>query len=244
MSMWKTVFDRLADDYDQIVQETDQANRFPFAGYDEVLNTVAEYIHNSSIEPTVKVLDLGIGTASLYRKLPPERIRLFGCDISEKMIERAKLLVPYAELEVHDFGNGIPEKYRKQKFDFIVSTYAFHHLDTKQFIGMIDHLLPQLEPLGRILIGDVLFQDEIERDRCHERYPEDWDLDEHYHLFSELIELLDGRLAISFLKISFCAGLLVIDNYHETALQREDNLVKYKSNTTKWKSNRAGKSSE
>lgn len=242
--MWKAVFDRIADEYDQQVQEADQQNLFPFAGYDEVLSTIAHYVLDNKFAPTLKVLDLGIGTATLYRKLPPERIRLYGCDVSDKMIERARLLVPSAILEVHDFVNGIPEPFRKEKFDFIVATYAFHHLDLSQLVKMIDHLLRHLEPMGRILIGDILFQDANERENCRELCLDAWDDEEHYHLFSELIEMLDGRLAISFLKISFCAGILVIDNYHETALQREDNLLKYKSNTTKWKSSRAGKSSE
>ncbi|NLZ62035.1 MAG: hypothetical protein GX904_04470, partial [Acholeplasmataceae bacterium] len=78
--MWETIFDRIADDYDQQVQEADQRNLFPFAGYDEVLTTIARYILSNKLESTLKILDLGIGTASLYRKLPPERIRLFGSD--------------------------------------------------------------------------------------------------------------------------------------------------------------------
>jgi putative AdoMet-dependent methyltransferase len=242
--MWKAIFDRIADDYDQQVQEADQRNLFPFAGYDEVLTTIARYILSNKLESTLKILDLGIGTASLYRKLPPERIRLFGSDISEKMLERARLLVPSARLEVHDFTGGIPGPFMKEKFDFIVSTYAFHHLDLAHLIKMIDHLLQHLEPMGKILIGDVLFQNKSEREDCRESCLDLWDDNEHYHLFSELIEFLDGRLAISFLKISFCAGIIVIENYHETTLQRENNLLKYKSNTTKWKSSRARKTSD
>lgn len=61
--MWETIFDRIADDYDQQVQEADQRNLFPFAGYDEVLTTIARYILSNKLESTLKILDLGIGTA-------------------------------------------------------------------------------------------------------------------------------------------------------------------------------------
>ena len=161
-SEMRLLFDRMADDYDQLVNEADRDNRFPFAGYDEMMAMIAEYLlADKSLDP-VKVLDLGIGTGSLYRKLPPERLRLFGCDFSEKMLERTRLLHPAAKLELHDFSLGIPESFRSEKFDFIVATYAFHHLRTRELVGMIAHLLMFLEPLGKIIIGDVLFTDEAE----------------------------------------------------------------------------------
>jgi len=239
--MLEKLFDRLAADYDQTVEESDRLRQFPFAGYDEVLTMIANQVMGATHITQAKILDLGIGTGQLYQKLPPEKFRLYGFDISEKMLEQSRLRYPEAILLHHDFLKGIPEAFKEEKYDFIIATYSLHHLDLAAFTGMIDHLLGCLVPYGKILIGDVMFSSQTEKDMCRKQCGEYWDETEHYHVFSQLIELLDGRLALSFLKISFCAGVLVVENYHETALQMEDSLVQYNRNTVKWKSSQSGK---
>ncbi len=242
--MLDKLFDKLAEDYDQMVQESDRLHLFPFAGYDDVMTNIANQVITCSHIPEVKILDLGIGTGALYQKIPPEKIHLFGVDVSEKMLELARLRLPDAKLLHHDFYKGLPEDFKSEKFDFIVSSYAFHHLDINEFVNMIEYLLKHLVPYGKILIGDILFANYSEKEICKKKSSEYWDESEYYHVFSELIELLDGHLALSFMKISYCAGILIVDNYHETALQMEDSLIKYNTNTVKWKSSQPRKKSE
>jgi putative AdoMet-dependent methyltransferase len=236
-----SLFGMDASQYDQIVQESDRLNQFPFAGYDEVLTQIADMIRSAKHLSVAEILDLGIGTGQLYQKLSPDKYSLFGIDNSEEMLEIAKLKLPGARLMAHDFLKGMPEGLKKRKFDFIVATYAFHHVNISDFVKLIDYYLGYLSPFGKLLIGDILFTDASSREQVHEENLEFWDESEYYHAFSELIELLDGRLALSFLKISFCAGIIVIENYHETTLHFEETLVQYKSNTVKWKSNQTGK---
>ncbi len=242
--MWEKLFDKIADDYDQGVQETDRLGMFPYAGYDEVLTQIAEQVEKASHISEKRILDLGIGTAALYQKIAFEKCDIYGIDISNKMLDLARLRLGRATLLKHDFQKGIPEELSFAKFDFIISTYAMHHLNKGQFINMIDRLLNLLAPFGKILIGDVMFATQVEHDHCHEENAEYWDEMETYHVFDELIEMLDGHLQLSFMRISYCAGILIIENYHDTALQIEDSLIKYNRNTMKWKSSQPRKKSE
>jgi putative AdoMet-dependent methyltransferase len=242
--MSQFLFDSLSEEYDQTVQECDRLNLFPFAGYEHVLDTIASRIVVRKDQPCAKILDLGIGTARLYEKLNPDTFRLWGVDFSEKMLEHARLKFPQSKMTHHDFTLGVPEALRHERYDFIVSTYAMHHLDMQKWIGMINHLLTFLEPFGTILIGDIMFPTEMDKNLCHEAHHDYWDETEHYHVFDEIIELLDGHLALSFLKTSFCSGVMIIENVHDNALQIDDSLLKYKATTLKWKSNRTREKSE
>lgn len=236
-----SLFDKNASHYDQIVQESDRLNQFPFAGYDEVLTQIAEMISSAKHLSVAEILDLGVGTGQLYQKLPPEKYSLWGVDRSEAMLEIAKLKLAGARLIKHDFLEGLPEVFGKRQFDYIVATYALHHVNLADMVKLIDYYLGYLSPFGKLLIGDILFTDARSREQVREDNLDLWDDSEHYHAFSELIELIEGSLALSFLKISFCAGIIVIENYHETTLHFEESLVQYKSNTVKWKSNQSGK---
>ena len=48
-------------------------------------------------------------------------------------------------------------------------------------------------------------------------------------------------LALSFMEINTYTGLLLIENYYESSLHFEESLIKYKTNTMKWKSNHSRK---
>ncbi|MDY0374082.1 MAG: class I SAM-dependent methyltransferase, partial [Candidatus Izemoplasmatales bacterium] len=154
-----SLFGMDASQYDQIVQESDRLNQFPFAGYDEVLTQIADMIRSAKHLSVAEILDLGIGTGQLYQKLSPDKYSLFGIDNSEEMLEIAKLKLPGARLMAHDFLKGMPEGLKKRKFDFIVATYAFHHVNISDFVKLIDYYLGYLSPFGKLLIGDILFTD-------------------------------------------------------------------------------------
>ncbi len=239
--MTENLFDKMASEYDQMVQEADRENQFPFAGYNELMNVIAGIISDETQLAKAKILDLGVGTGTLYQKLPPEKYALYAMDSSEKMLDIARLRLPDANLAQADFCLGLPDDFNKEKYDFIVATYAFHHLDIEHFVDMVEYLIPHLLPYGKILIGDIMFTNFREKEQCHQKCAELWDETEHYHVFSQLIEVMDGSLALSFMKISYCAGVMIVDNYGESALQIDDYLIKYNSNTVKWKSSQSGK---
>ncbi len=225
--MLKELFDRLSKTYDQDVIDCDNRGLFPFAGYQRVIDYIAQIINTRRDSSPVSILDLGIGTGALSSKLFPERLSIYGIDQSEKMLEIASLKVPTANLFLYDFRLGLPKDINFQMFDYIVSTYAMHHLTEDEFINYLGFLLDRLNPFGKIIIGDVFFLNHREKESCRLANAKTWDDSEYYHVFDRIVEKFKKNLSINFMKMSFCSGIIIIEKYHERTLQDREVLVKY-----------------
>ena len=77
----KKGFDLWADGYDKTVGITDEENRYPFAGYKNVLNSIFQTIMQ---RPNATVLDIGFGTGTLTAKLYEHGCSVYGQDFSTK----------------------------------------------------------------------------------------------------------------------------------------------------------------
>jgi len=202
------VFDMWAEGYDEEVRLADENDEYPFAGYKKVMNAI--YTDVMEKRPA-QVLDIGMGTGTLAVKLYEGGNRITGVDFSENMMASAKPKMPNADFYQFDFAQGLPPEISGMKYDFIVSTYALHHLTDGLKISFIKSLLPYLNEEGVILIGDIGFPTRIEFDACKARYgPEDWDEDEYYFIFSEISEGLAGCCRVSYAQVSHCAGVMKI----------------------------------
>jgi putative AdoMet-dependent methyltransferase len=225
--MFKDLYDRMSLTYDADVIDCDDQNRFPFAGYQKTLNLIAEDINRRRDFSSITVLDLGIGTGILASKLFPERMTLFGIDSSKAMLEIASLKLPSGKFYLHDFRAGLPQELSNERFDYIVSTYVMHRLTSEEFINYLDYLIEKLNPFGRIYIGDIMFLNARERENCRLGNLEDWDETAFYHDFDNIVNKLKKKISMNYLKMSFCAGILILENYHEHTLQNCESLVKY-----------------
>lgn len=123
------------------------------------------------------------------------------------MIEIAKKKMPLANLIQYNFSKGLPEEFGNIKFDYIVSTYAMHHLEDKDKIKFINKLKNQLFNDGEIIIGDIAFETGRLLEQCKEKYAYYWDDEEIYFIFDELKEFFPKE-DISFTTISHCAGII------------------------------------
>ncbi|MCM1040066.1 MAG: class I SAM-dependent methyltransferase [Ruminococcus sp.] len=197
-------FDLWADDYDKSVNLCEESDEYPFAGYKDVLGTVYQTIKSGSGK---KILDVGFGTGILAKRLYDEGYSVYGMDFSEKMIEIAAAKMPEAVFCKHDFTKGFPDAFADQTFDFIICTYAIHHLDTPSQLRFIKELMQHLTPQGQILIGDVAFETIEELEHCRQENADEWDDEEFYPVVEKLRENFSD---IRFEKISFCAGVLFI----------------------------------
>ncbi len=200
-------FDLWSDSYDDSVENADRNNQYPFAGYTELMNAIYGTVMNHA---PAKVLDIGFGTAVLTSKLYDGGNAITGIDFSSEMLKIAQSKMPEATLLQWDFTNGVPTALKGQAFDFIVSTYALHHLADDAKITFITKLLDVLEPDGAILIGDVCFLTRDNLLSCRESCGDDWDDDEIYFVFSELQDTLRTLCSLSFHKFSFCSGIIEI----------------------------------
>jgi len=199
-------FDLWADDYDKSVNVSDESNEYPFAGYKDVLN----YIYNQVREKdNGNVLDIGFGTGILTTQLYNAGCNITGIDFSNNMIEIAKQKMPNATLVKWDFSKGLPDKIKNHYFDYIISTYAIHHLTDEGKISFIKSLSTLLNEKGKILIGDVSFRTRNELEKSKDQY---WDNDEFYLVAEEIKKHLGNEYFCDYLKISHCAGVLTIFN--------------------------------
>lgn len=201
-------FDLWADEYDNSVDRSQEAGEYPFAGYQEVLDGIYKTILKKE---KGRILDIGFGTGTLTKRLYDDGYEIYGIDFSEKMIEIAEEKMPEARLICYDFTKGLPEELMLQQFDFIICTYAIHHLTEQEKAAFITQLLKCLNFGGEILIGDVAFETREELMKCKEKYKDIWDTDEIYLVFDELKQSFPMNKC-EFLKKSHCAGIVAIRN--------------------------------
>ena len=204
MPMDDKEFDLWADGYDQNVGVSDENGSYPFAGYKKVLNRIFQTVME---KPNAVVLDIGFGTGTLTAKLYENGCTVYGQDFSQRMIDLASEKMPGAHLYQGDFSQGLAEPLQHQTYDFIVSTYALHHLTDEQKIRFLHLLTDRLNTDGRILIGDVAFATRAELDRCRRTAGDEWDDEEFYFVVDECNVSFPK---LTFQKISFCAGILTL----------------------------------
>ena len=199
-------FDMWANNYDASVNIADDNDEYPFAGYKKIMNTIYGTI--MSKKPAT-ILDIGIGTGTLAAKLYEGGNDITGIDFSNEMLAASKAKMPNAKLISHDFTQGLPPGLATCKFDFIVSTYALHHLTDEEKIPFIKSLLGHINEA--ILIGDVSFKTRADLEKCKESCGDDgWDDDEYYFVFSELSAKLGDECVMTYHQFSHCSGVMEI----------------------------------
>ena len=198
----KEGFDLWADGYDKAVGLSDEENTYPFAGYKEVLGSIFQTVMQKE---NATVLDIGFGTGTLTTKLYEHGCSVYGQDFSSRMIELAYQKMPEAHLYQGDFTHGLAEPLRNQKYDFITATYSLYHLTDEQKTAFIQILLDRLNEDGKILIGDVAFENREKMDQCRLEAGDEWDDEEIYFVIDEL---RDSFPNLSFTQVSYCAGII------------------------------------
>ena len=196
-------FNLWANAYDKSVNLSEEANEYPFAGYKDVLGTIYQIIKKGNGN---KILDIGFGTGILSKKLYDDGCDIYGIDFSEKMIEIAKSKMPNAALIQYDFTKGLPDSIINETFDFIICTYAIHHLDHPQQVAFIQKLLQLITKNGAVLIGDVAFQTQNELEKCKKESGNLWDQDEVYPIIDQFKADFPN---MEYQQISFCSGVLI-----------------------------------
>lgn len=197
-------FDQWAEDYEQSVALSDADDRYPFAGYRDILDTICRNVLSQGAKD---VLDIGFGTGTLSAALYAQGCRIYGQDFSARMIELAQAKMPDARLYQGDFSKGLVPELRAQQYDAIVATYSLHHLTDTQKIDFLRALLPLLKQDGCLFIGDVAFRTREELEACRTAAGSEWDEDEIYFVYDELRPHFP---ALTFESFSHCTALLTL----------------------------------
>lgn len=197
-------FDCWSGDYDRSVSVSEERNTYPFAGYGRILERIYRKIMEKS---GARVLDVGFGTGTLTNRLYQNGCRITGVDFSEQMIRIAGEKMPGAELVQWDFSKGLPPRIREKEFDFVVCTYAIHHLDLPGKISLIRQMRQVLGEDGKIFIGDVAFETQQALTQCRQDCGGLWDDEEIYPTVEELKPWFPD---LEFELFSFCSGVYTI----------------------------------
>lgn len=199
-------FDIWSEEYDKFVERNSKG--YPFEGYYDVLNFVYNLIDKKE---NSKILDIGVGTGMLTNQLYRDGAVIYGIDFSHKMIQIAQEKMPKAIFIEWDFNNGVPEELKNEKFDFIISSYAIHHISDNKKIDFIKEMKDILTDNGKIIIADVAFKTAEELEKCKGRSGSGWDKDEVYMVIDKIgVDLKNIGINYNYNQISSCAGVLEI----------------------------------
>lgn len=169
-----------AGEYDEAIPKL--SDSYPFEGYYDVLN----YVHNQiKVKNQIKILDIGIGTGLLTNELYKSGAQIYGIDFSKEMLDKARYKMPLANFYLHDFKFGLPSELDNIKFEFIVSSYAIHHLEDNEKINFIMLLKRYLKENGKIIIADISFETRKELEICKNDSSKKWDDEEIYIVADE-----------------------------------------------------------
>ena len=125
-------------------------------------------IDHADPRPNDVVLDLGTGTGLITLALARKAEHVVGRDISEGMLEQARVKAADSGIENVEFDYG---EFRDPQYDgevdIVVSNFALHHLpdeEKREAIEVIAALGPR-----RFVLGDAMFFGEAERWDSHRR---------------------------------------------------------------------------
>jgi tRNA (cmo5U34)-methyltransferase len=138
--------------------------------------------------PAHTILELGIGTGETAKRVlaaHPEA-RLVAIDSSAEMLERARTVVPQADLRLAQLQDPLPEG----PFDLVVSALAVHHLGGPGKQDLFRRIAAVLEPGGSFVLADVVVP-ENEEDVVT---PIDWEYDLPDRVDDQLAWLRDAGL--------------------------------------------------
>jgi tRNA (cmo5U34)-methyltransferase len=100
------------------------------------------------------ILELGIGTGETAKRVLAAHpdARLTAIDSSPEMVERARTVVPQADLRVARLEDPLPDG----PFDVVVSALAVHHLDGPGKEDLFRRVAAVLGPGGVFVLADVV----------------------------------------------------------------------------------------
>lgn len=200
------LFDDWAACYDHSVGSSGE---YPFGGYKQVLDRVAEL---AAVESQMSVLDLGTGTGNLAQRFVTLDCQVWGTDFSAKMLDKARTKVPQARFFQADLMGQWPAALER-RFERIVSAYVLHHFKLEIKLELLERLArQQLARGGRMVIADVAFPTVEIREQAHARWADVWDEDEYYWAADEIAAgMLAAGLTVQYQQVSSCGGVFTFE---------------------------------
>lgn len=194
------LFDQWSHSYDNTVSGNDPEYEDVFIHYEEILSKVAKAASGT-------VVEFGVGTGNLTRKLLNEGLNVYGMEPSEGMRKIAQEKLPEVIILDGDFLN-FPNI--SEQIDTFVSTYAFHHLTDEEKGEAIEKYSHLLKDGGRIVFADTVFAtEEAKKEMIHEAKQKNFhrlamDLESEYYTTIPILQDLFNQngFDVSFAKLN------------------------------------------
>ena len=165
------------DEYDWLDNYDERMRSLERLHYDETLSRI---VQKSMAGAADLVLDIGTGTGNLAVKFLEKGCQVIGLDPSAKMLRMAeKKAEKWGEqFDIRVCENPFLETpFFDNTFDVVASTYAIHHItDDAKRLAIVE-MKRVMKPDGRIVIGDVMFEDSADKARALLEYP---DMEDEY----------------------------------------------------------------
>ena len=144
-----------------ITQFTQQA--IPFTKLPGHLDAIKMLIKRSNVSSSDNVLDVACGPGLVACEFAKRANKVTGIDITQKMIEQARLQQDKLGLSNIEWniGTAYPLPYSSDSFSVVITRYSFHHFLTPSKI--LSEMIRVCKPEGTVLIADAaLPKDKIE----------------------------------------------------------------------------------
>lgn len=155
-------FNNKAIKFDNLVRDISNDELGLFTNYDEILTEIRTRIAKYEAKT---ILDIGCGTGNLCGGLS-NSINVIGMDQSLEMLLQAKKKYNDMRLKL---GNFLDTPFSRNRFDIVVTTYAFHALNYNEKLIALGNMMEYLRENGKIIIVDFMFLNDIERNKCKNR---------------------------------------------------------------------------
>ncbi|WP_226585084.1 class I SAM-dependent DNA methyltransferase [Halobacillus litoralis] len=203
------LFNQWASSYDDTVSGKDPEYQEVFERYDEMLTRLASL----SKSP---VMEFGVGTGNLTRKMVDQEKVVLGIEPSSEMRRIAKVKCPEAAL--YD-GNFLDFPSLITPIRSIVSSFAFHHLTASEKVEAIGKFYHRLVNDGQVIFIDTIFKDETHKKELIDDAEKSGfsnlakDLQEEYYPYLEDLRemFVKGGFKVSFEQLNKYAWLIQAD---------------------------------
>lgn len=149
------------------------------------------------------ILDVGLGTGMLSIEFFEQGHHVSGL-VSPAAVGEAQQTMPHVQLIEWDTSDRLLPALDGQFFDVIISANALHGLEGAQKQTLLRLLLKQLAPGGSLMIGDIVFRTQNER----ETYACSWDEAVQYLVLEELEAAFAGIANCEFTAHSHFSGVI------------------------------------
>jgi ubiquinone/menaquinone biosynthesis C-methylase UbiE len=176
----RALFDEWAASYDvDLLHE-----RGPLMGYKHSLSVIDDVV---PVESESLILDIGIGSGAIARRLEDRGAKIMGIDISEKMLAVCKEQNPTFDLRLGTF-NSIPTS--DEVFTGVVSGFAFHETPISKRHDACREMARVLKPGGYLCLLDIMFASPTAMQEAQMLIAHEWDNSEDYALVQDLDTLI------------------------------------------------------